>query len=71
MEASNQKQSICYFIKHICQRLQLTQLCVTNDLIVFTDLPSIQVIKGALVEFKNMSGLNADVRKSERVFFFG
>ena len=51
-------------------RLQLTQLCVTNDLIVFTDLPSIQVIKGALVEFKNMSGLNADVRKSERVFFF-
>ena len=46
-------------------RLQLTQLCVTDDLIVFTDLPSIQVIKGALVEFKNMSGLNADVRKSE------
>ena len=48
-------------------RLQLTHLCFTDDLVVFTDLPSIQVIKGVLEEFKSMSSLNA---KSGRVFFF-
>ena len=47
-------------------RLQLTHLCFTDDLVVFTDLPSIQVIKGVLEEFKSMSSLNA---KSGRVFF--
>ena len=48
-------------------RLQLTHLCFTDDLVVFTDLPSIQVIKGVLEEFKSMSSLNA---KSGRIFFF-
>ena len=47
--------------------LQLTHLCFTDDLVVFTDLPFIQIIKGVLEEFKSMSSLNA---KSGRVFFF-
>jgi hypothetical protein len=52
-----------------CESLRLTHLCFADDLLVFFEasLSSISVIKAALLEFENLSGLKANPSKS---FFF-
>ena len=52
-----------------CESLRLTHLCFANDLLVFSkaSLSSISIIKVALFEFENLSGLK--VNPSESSFF--
>jgi hypothetical protein len=49
-----------------CESLRLTHLCFADDLLVFSEasLSSISVIKVALLEFENLSGLKANPSKS-------
>ncbi|XP_059436754.1 uncharacterized protein LOC132169808 [Corylus avellana] len=49
-----------------CVRMQLTHLCFADDLLIFSEasLSSIRVIKAALLEFENLSGLKANPAKS-------
>uniref|UniRef100_A0A2N9IBN2 Reverse transcriptase domain-containing protein n=1 Tax=Fagus sylvatica TaxID=28930 RepID=A0A2N9IBN2_FAGSY len=53
-----------------CKQLQITHLSFADDLLLFSsaDLPSIQLIKSVLEEFKDISGLALNPNKSE-VFF--
>ncbi|XP_024965716.1 uncharacterized protein LOC112505906 [Cynara cardunculus var. scolymus] len=54
-----------------CDDLDLTHLCFTNDLFVFTkgDVQSVEVLKKTLFLFQNRSGLEPSLEKSE--IFFG
>jgi hypothetical protein len=49
-----------------CSRLQLTHLCFADDLLLFCDasIPSISIVKAALLEFERISGLKANPSKS-------
>ncbi|XP_059440872.1 uncharacterized protein LOC132173392 [Corylus avellana] len=49
-----------------CERMKLTHLCFADDLLIFSEasLSSIKVIKAALIEFENLSGLKANPSKS-------
>ncbi|XP_059434561.1 uncharacterized protein LOC132167566 [Corylus avellana] len=49
-----------------CLKVKLTHLCFANDLLIFSEasLSSINVIKAALVEFDDLSGLKANPSKS-------
>jgi hypothetical protein len=49
-----------------CESLRLTHLCFADDLLVFSEasLSSIAIIKAALLEFENLSGLKVNPSKS-------
>jgi hypothetical protein len=49
-----------------CVEIELTHLCFADDLLIFSEasLNSIKVIKFALLEFENLSGLKANPSKS-------
>lgn len=49
-----------------CSRLLLTHLCFADDLMVFTygDVPSVSILKEALDDFANYSGLRPSLAKS-------
>jgi hypothetical protein len=49
-----------------CSRLKLTHLCFADDLLLFCDasIPSISIVKAALLEFERISGLKANPSKS-------
>jgi hypothetical protein len=49
-----------------CSKLRLTHLCFADDLLIFSEanLSSIAVIKNALLEFEQISGLKANPSKS-------
>jgi hypothetical protein len=49
-----------------CARLRLTHLCFADDLLIFSEAnpSSISIIKNALLEFENLSGLRANPSKS-------
>jgi hypothetical protein len=49
-----------------CEGLRLTHLCFADDLLVFSEasMSSISVIKAALLEFENLSGLKVNPSKS-------
>lgn len=51
---------------HRCSKLQITHLCFTNDLLIFSevDKSSISIIQVALWEFESLSGLKANPSKS-------
>ncbi|GJW15974.1 RNA-directed DNA polymerase, eukaryota, reverse transcriptase zinc-binding domain protein [Tanacetum coccineum] len=55
-----------------CKRMQITHLCFADDLIVLCngDIKSVTVIKQALEDFSNVSGLKPHLNKST-VFFGG
>nr|GEX26878.1 hypothetical protein [Tanacetum cinerariifolium] len=59
------------FVYHrYCLKLELVNLCFTNDLFLFAhgDVDSVKVIKEALEEFKNASGLILSLPKSTAYF---
>jgi hypothetical protein len=49
-----------------CSRLKLTHLCFADDLLLFCDasLPSISIVKAALLQFEKISSLKANPSKS-------
>jgi hypothetical protein len=53
---------------HRCARLRITYLCFADDLLIFSDASthsvSILILKAALEEFENLSGLHANPEKS-------
>lgn len=53
-----------------CDRLKLSQLCFADDLLLFckANVKSIIVLKKALDEFSNVSGLKVRMQKSS-IFF--
>ncbi|GJU89583.1 RNA-directed DNA polymerase, eukaryota, reverse transcriptase zinc-binding domain protein [Tanacetum coccineum] len=57
---------------HGCKKLQITQLCFADDLLVFChgDIKSVNTIKESLEEFSSYFGLKANMNKST-VFFGG
>jgi hypothetical protein len=50
----------------ICLKMKLPHLCFADDLLIFSEasLSSLKVIKVALVEFEELSGLKANHSKS-------
>lgn len=64
------KKAINSSIIGVCKNLKLTHLCFADDLLVVChgDVDSIKVIKLALDEFSQVSGLVPNLGKS-RVFF--
>jgi hypothetical protein len=50
----------------MCTKQEIIHLCLADDLMIFTaaDLPSIHLIKGAIDEFKDQSGLSLNFHKS-------
>ncbi|KAK4391360.1 hypothetical protein Sango_1913800 [Sesamum angolense] len=50
-----------------CKELGILNLCFANDVLLFckAHIPSIQVLKGSLSEFANLSGLNVNPTKSQ------
>jgi hypothetical protein len=55
-----------FFFHPKCSRLKLTHLCFADDLLLFCDasIPSISIVKAALLEFERISGLKANPSKS-------
>jgi hypothetical protein len=51
---------------HRCARLRITHLCFSDDLLIFSDASThfISILKAALEEFENLSGLQANPEKS-------
>lgn len=49
-----------------CSKLQLSHLCFTDGLLIFSEasVKSVQAIKGVLAEFAELSGLKANPNKS-------
>jgi hypothetical protein len=55
-----------------CLKLKLAHLCFVDDLLIFSEasLKSLSIIKFALMEFEDLSGLKANPSKSFFFFFF-
>jgi hypothetical protein len=49
-----------------CLKQKLTHLCFADDLLIFSEasVKSISIIKDALIEFEDLSGLKANPSKS-------
>jgi len=49
-----------------CSKLKLTHLCFADDFLLFSkaSLPSINIVKSALMEFERISGLKVNPTKS-------